>query len=79
VGALVPLAAGIFWKRASVQGALLSIFSGLVVWLGCETNFADALVPPQINGLLAALVGMLIGSLAPQLVPDHRGSASPAP
>jgi len=79
VGALVPLAAGIFWNRASVQGALLSIFSGLVVWLGCETNFADALVPPQINGLIAALVGMLIGSLAPQIVPDHRGSASPAP
>jgi SSS family transporter len=78
VGALVPLAAGIFWKRASVQGALLSIFSGLVVWLGCETNFADALVPPQINGLIAALIGMLFGSLAPQIVPDHRGSASPA-
>ncbi|MBU6272713.1 MAG: sodium:solute symporter family protein [Betaproteobacteria bacterium] len=76
VGALVPLAAGIFWKRATVQGALLSIFSGLVVWLACETNFADALVPPQINGLIAALAGMLIGSLAPQLVPDHRGGAA---
>jgi SSS family transporter len=77
VGALVPLAAGIFWKRASVQGALLSIFSGLVVWLGCETNFADALVPPQINGLIAALIGMVVGSLAPQIVPDHRGNPSP--
>ena len=77
VGALVPLAAGIFWKRASVQGALLSIFSGLVVWLGCETDFADALVPPQINGLIAALIGMVVGSLAPQIVPDHRGNPSP--
>ena len=72
VGALVPLAAGIFWKRATVQGALLSIFSGLMVWLACETNFAEALIPPQINGLLAALGGMLVGSLAPQLIPDHK-------
>jgi len=40
VGALVPLAAGVFWRRATVQGALLSVFAGLVVWLAAETNFA---------------------------------------
>jgi len=68
VGALVPLAAGIFWKRASVQGALLSVLAGLTVWLAAETNFADALVPPQLAGLIAAVLGMLIGTLAPQLV-----------
>ncbi len=77
VGALVPLAAGIFWKRASVQGALLSIFAGLSVWLACEANFAEALVPPQINGLIAALLGMLIGSLAPQLITERHAGTHP--
>ena len=84
VGALVPLAAGIFWKRASVQGALLSVFAGLTVWLACEFNFSQALVPPQLNGLGAALLGMLVGSLAPQLITERhagmrREPAAPAP
>ena len=76
VGALVPLAAGIFWKRASMQGALVSIFAGLLVWLAAETNYADALVPPQIAGFAAAILGMLAGSLAPQLVTERRPHAS---
>jgi SSS family transporter len=76
VGALVPLAAGIFWKRASVQGAIVSIFFGLTVWLASEFNFADALVPPQINGLAAAILGMLIGTLGPQLISERRPHGS---
>ena len=76
VGALVPLAAGIFWKRASVQGAIVSIFFGLTVWLASEFNFADALVPPQINGLAAAILGMLIGSLGPQLISERRSHSA---
>ncbi|MEN9316517.1 MAG: Sodium/glucose cotransporter [Pseudomonadota bacterium] len=78
VGALVPLAAGIFWKRATVQGALLSVFAGLIVWLAAEFNFADAMLPPQLAGLAAAIAGMVIGTLAPQLVTSpgqHRGVA----
>ena len=68
VGALVPLAAGVFWKRATVQGALLSVFLGLAVWGAAELNHASALLPPQMAGLLAALAGMVAGSLLPQLV-----------
>src|SRR5204862_2361419 len=33
VAALVPLAAGIFWKRANNTGAILSAVFGLVAWL----------------------------------------------
>jgi solute:Na+ symporter, SSS family len=66
-GALVPLAFGLFWRRSTTQGALLSVFLGLATWLICEQNFADALMPPQLNGLGAALVGMLVGSLLPQI------------
>jgi Na+/proline symporter len=74
----VPLAAGIFWKRATVQGAIVSIFFGLTVWLASEFNFAGALVPPQINGLVAAIVGMLIGSLTPQLISERRSHSAHA-
>ncbi|MGH8702671.1 MAG: sodium:solute symporter family protein, partial [Burkholderiales bacterium] len=66
VGAFVPLAAGLFWKRATTQGALLSVVSGIACWLLMEFFAADATVPPQLAGLLASIAGMLAGSLAPQ-------------
>jgi len=73
VAALVPLAAGLFWRRATMQGALLSIVAGLFVWLAFEHRDAQALVPPQMAGLAASILGMLAGSLAPQLVAERRG------
>ena len=33
VGAFWPLVCGIYWKRATTQGAWLSIVSGAVVWV----------------------------------------------
>ncbi len=66
VGAFVPLAAGVFWKRATTQGALCSIGLGIGSWLVMEILFADAAVPPQLAGLVASLAGMLAGSLLPQ-------------
>lgn len=68
VAAVVPLLAGLFWKRASTQGALLAIGFGLVSWVYLEMTLTDeAFWPPQLAGLLFSLAGMLIGSLAPQL------------
>jgi Na+/proline symporter len=75
VGAFVPLACGIYWHRASTQGALVSSLVGLAVWAICEKFYADADVPPQMWGLFASLVGMLVGSFAPQLVRDARQDA----
>jgi SSS family transporter len=72
VGALVPLACGIYWKRASTQGALLSSAVGLVVWGICEKFFAEATVPPQLVGLAASAAAMVAGSYAPQVVRDAR-------
>ena len=64
---MVPLLAGLFWKRASTQGALLAIGFGLVSWVYLEVTLTDeAFWPPQLAGLLFSLAGMLIGSLAPQ-------------
>jgi solute:Na+ symporter, SSS family len=75
-GALVPLAFGLFWRHATTQGALLSVFVGLFVWVTCELHFATALMPPQLTGLAAAVVAMLIGSLAPQIVAEHKPTHS---
>jgi len=36
VGAIVPLFAGLYWKRAHTDGALTSIGMGLVTWLSIE-------------------------------------------
>ena len=72
VGAFVPLVCGIYWNRATTQGALLSALAGLAVWTICEAFFADATLPPQIVGLFASAAGMVVGSYAPQLVRDGR-------
>ena len=66
VAAFVPLAAGIYWRRATAQGALASSVGGLVTWLAMELLWPATIVPPQFGGLLAAFAGMIFGSLLPQ-------------
>ncbi len=63
VSAFVPLAAGLFWKRATTQGAFAAIVAGLVTWLGLEFLDTQASVwPPQLVGLLTAAVSMFVVS-----------------
>ena len=68
VSAFVPLAFGLYWKRANQQGALASIVFGLATWIGLEVLAPDAVCPPQLAGLLASLAGMLVGSMLPAWV-----------
>jgi Na+/proline symporter len=74
VGAFVPLAFGLYWKRATTQGALASVVLGLGTWLlvYLVPGWSEAF-PQQLAGLIASLVGMLVGSLAPQVIANHRG------
>lgn len=62
VVAFVPLVAGLFWAKANKVGAWWSIILGLVVWIGCELSWPNALVGAQWWGLLASAFGMLVGS-----------------
>ena len=71
-GAFVPLLAGAYWKRATTQGALFSIVLGIGSWLAASQVAAEAMVPANLVGLFAAIIGMLMGSLAPQLL-AHKG------
>ena len=70
VGALVPLAAGLFWTRATAAGAMASILLGLSTWLLAEIFSADGLWPTQFIGLGFAILGMVAGSLASR-APAH--------
>jgi len=74
VGAFVPLVFGLYWKRATTQGALAAVVLGLGTWLAfiALPPLSEAF-PQQLAGLLAALVGMFAGSLAPQWVAHHTG------
>ena len=74
VGAIVPLAAGLYWKRATTQGAVFSIVLGLVAWLIVLYTPAKEQFPPQLAGLLMAVVGMVVGSLGPQAVRNRHGT-----
>lgn len=62
VVAFVPLVAGLFWHKANNTGAWLSIVLGLVVWISGELGLSDSEVGAQWWGLLAAIIGMLVGS-----------------
>lgn len=69
VGAFIPLVCGIYWKKATNQGALLSIVLGVSTWISLSIWGAeDAVFPPQIVGLFASAIGMLAGSLTPQWI-----------
>lgn len=69
VGAFIPLAMGIYWRRASTQGAAVSMLCGITAWLFCYQQWGDqAAIPPQLVGLVASFLGMLIGSLTPQMM-----------
>jgi solute:Na+ symporter, SSS family len=68
VAAFVPLCAGLFWSKATTQGAHCAIVAGLTTWIECEFfGSADSVWPPQLVGFLMAIAGMVIGSLLPPL------------
>jgi SSS family solute:Na+ symporter len=73
VSCLVPLVAGLYWKRANVPGAVLSVVLGLVVWGGAERFAPEATLPPLLAGLLASIAGMVVGTVAAAPAPHHAG------
>ena len=74
VGAFVPLVAGLYWKRATTQGAIFSIVLGILTWLMFMATPAGAAFPAQLAGFLMGIVGMVVGSLGPQALKNRHGS-----
>ena len=74
VGSFVPLAFGLYWPKATTQGAILSIIFGVGLWLILTFTFLGEFFPSQLAGLLASMMGMVLGSLLPQLIPHSPAS-----
>ncbi|MFV0681558.1 sodium:solute symporter family protein [Ottowia sp.] len=74
VGAFTPLVMGLYWSKATTQGAVLSIFLGVVTWLLFHEQISTwgEVFPSQLAGLGMAFVGMAAGSLLPQWLPNHH-------
>ena len=92
VGSFVPLTFGLYWRGATTQGAIFSIIAGINTW--AYLTFLSDLgenFPPPLCGVIASILGMVIGSLMPQLLvnrqtdeskmyhvhPAHLGTESP--
>ncbi len=60
VSLFVPLVGGLYWTKASNAGAMLSMILGMLVWIVCEN--LGTVLPSLIWGLLASILGMLVGS-----------------
>ena len=74
VGAFVPLTFGLYWKRATTQGAIFALVLGLLTWgLFLATPAGDEF-PAQLAGVLASLTGMVLGSLGPQAIRNVHAS-----
>jgi len=61
VSLFVPLTAGLFFKNPNLAGCILSMLTGLAVWLFCLQIGTE--YPALIYGLLASMLGMLLGML----------------
>jgi Na+/proline symporter len=76
VAAFVPLLMGLYWKRATTQGAIVSVAFGIATWVVFFPQVGGeelaAMFPGQLAGLLAAFVGMFAGSLAPQVLRNRH-------
>lgn len=61
VSLFIPLTFGLYWKRSTSTGALVSIVTGMSVWFYFELFPAE--IPSLVLGTLASFIGMIAGSL----------------
>ena len=74
VAAFIPLCAGLYWRRATAQGALYAILAGLSTWMALElVGQPTDIWPPQLVGFVVAGIGMVIGSWLPPHTPEAVG------
>lgn len=59
VSLFAPLAAGIYWKKTSRFGAILSMLVGMTVWIFCEILQTET--PAGLIGLAASIISLIAG------------------
>ncbi|MFD2201031.1 sodium:solute symporter family protein [Shivajiella indica] len=60
VSLFVPLTAGLYWKKASEMGALMSLVFGMIAFLGFSSM--DLPFYPHLPALLVSALSMIMGS-----------------
>ena len=78
VGAFVPLVCGLYWKRATRNGAIASIVLGITSWVLFLATPLGTDIPAQLVGVLMAGLGMVAGSLLSAPHEHHAHPAHPA-
>ena len=78
VGAFVPLVCGLYWKRATRNGAIASIVLGIVSWIMFLATPLGEQIPAQLVGVLMAGVGMVAGSLLSKPHEHHAHPEAPS-
>jgi solute:Na+ symporter, SSS family len=74
VSAFAPLVLGIYWRRSTIDGALLSVVLGLISWVLMEMFAPEALIPPQLVGMACSFLGMVVGSLYGRQTPQPHAA-----
>jgi SSS family transporter len=69
VSLFAPLTFGLYWKRASSGGALLSMMLGMLTWIIFE--FYETSWPSLVPALGISILGMIAGSLVWPKNEDH--------
>ena len=78
VSLFAPLVLGLYWKRASSMGALLSMTVGMAVWIIFE--FYKTTWPSLVPALLVSLLAMIVGSYVwPKTTVRENGNHSNQP
>lgn len=74
VSLFVPLTAGLYWKKASEMGALMSLVFGMIAFLG----FSSMELPyyPHLPALLVSALSMVIGSIIFPVKPKLNATLS---
>lgn len=62
VAGFIPLAVGLYSKRANSFGALMSIVAGMITWQYWE-HVVQSDIPSTFMGFLASALGMVIGTI----------------
>jgi len=60
VSLFAPMAMGLYWKRASTTGAILSMFMGILTWI--PFRFYETDLPPLIPATFVSFVALIAGS-----------------
>jgi SSS family transporter len=69
VSLFIPLMFGLYWKRASSTGAIMSILGGGVAWF--IFNNIELSIPALVPSTIVSMIGMIAGSL---LFPEKQVS-----